>query len=284
MSLALGLGACSSSQPVQESSEKSSAEVDAGTDAVPANHAEEVAPSEKEAPAPESEVAEAKPTGESTDEKNQLQDADSTPAPKETVSTAEVVEEQVQEEGSGVTTHMIRRGDTLMKIAFEVYGDLFKWRSIYESNQSKIKNLNDLPVGETLTFPKPGKIVKLTPKGEKYHIKSGDTLASISSGLYGTTKKWKRIWKNNSQLIKDPNRIFAGFFLYYTMNEKDLMELDQYKKGNLTSNLDNRAIGSTQRMPASTSSKTPPVSEPVAANVASSPLPIRVPLLPKASK
>lgn len=257
VSLALALGACSSSQPVQENSDEATAQTDAGTDAVPVEHSEEIAeesPVQEEAPAAQNEVAEVKPSDDSTVVEKKPEQVAQSELPQSQSQPQPQVE---QEQGSGVTTHTIRRGDTLMKIAFEVYGDLFKWKSIYESNKSKIKNLNDLPVGETLTFSKPEKVVKFTAKGEKYHIKSGDTLASISSGLYGTTKKWKRIWKNNSQLIKDPNKIFAGFFIYYTMTEKDLMELNSFKKGMMTSQIENRVMGSAQRMPASMNNMTP---------------------------
>ena len=42
-----------------------------------------------------------------------------------------------------------------------------------------------------------------------------NTLGTISNDVYGTTHKWKRLWENNRQLIKDPNRIYAGFYLFY---------------------------------------------------------------------
>ena len=41
------------------------------------------------------------------------------------------------------------------------------------------------------------------------------TLGSISHTVYGSTRKWKKLWENNRQLIKDPNKIYAGFYLYY---------------------------------------------------------------------
>jgi hypothetical protein len=60
-----------------------------------------------------------------------------------------------------------------------------------------------------------------THNGDKYLIKHGDTLGTISNDLYGTSSKWKKLWKNNRELIKDPNRIFAGFYLYYTITDEE---------------------------------------------------------------
>jgi len=58
-------------------------------------------------------------------------------------------------------------------------------------------------------------MVTIERNGEKYLIKVGDTLGLISNEVYGTKAKWKKLWENNRQLIKNPNRIFAGFNLYY---------------------------------------------------------------------
>ena len=58
-------------------------------------------------------------------------------------------------------------------------------------------------------------MVTIERNGESYLIKRGDTLGVISNDVYGTTRKWKKLWENNRQLIKDPNKIYAGFYLYY---------------------------------------------------------------------
>jgi nucleoid-associated protein YgaU len=52
------------------------------------------------------------------------------------------------------------------------------------------------------------------PEGNKYLIKVGDSLGIISDTTYGTSKYWKNIWTNNKPLIKDPNRIYAGFTIF----------------------------------------------------------------------
>ena len=59
----------------------------------------------------------------------------------------------------------------------------------------------------------------ISSDGNPYLIKSGDTLGKISNTTYGTIKYWKNIWNNNKPLIKDPNKIFAGFTIYTPLIE-----------------------------------------------------------------
>jgi len=118
-------------------------------------------------------------------------------------------------QSSGDATHyVVKRGDTLMKIAFENYGDLYRWREIYEANRDRIQDPNHVPPGTELVLNGAG-MVQIDRNGEQYLIRRGDTLGSISHTVYGTTRKWKKLWENNRQLIKDPNKIYAGFYLYY---------------------------------------------------------------------
>ena len=124
--------------------------------------------------------------------------------------------------GGATKSHTVREGETLMQIAFEHTGDLYNWRAIYEANKDKISDPNHVPPGTELQIEDMD--VKITKRGKRYLIKSGDTLGTISTDVYGMKTKWKRIWKNNPELIKDPNRIFAGFHLYYTFTKKDAEE------------------------------------------------------------
>jgi|SRR5690625_697934 len=51
-------------------------------------------------------------------------------------------------------TYVIKRGDTLWKIAASVLGDGSKWIEIYNLNRTIIGlNMNDLPVGRTIRMP-----------------------------------------------------------------------------------------------------------------------------------
>ena len=50
-----------------------------------------------------------------------------------------------------------------------------------------------------------------TIKSQKFHIVAkGETLSSISSKYYGSAGKWKKIYDNNRDIIKDPNSLRPG--------------------------------------------------------------------------
>lgn len=110
--------------------------------------------------------------------------------------------------------YTVKRGDTLMKISFAKYGNIYRWREIYESNQSRIPNFNSLVAGTVLTIQGVEYVV-ITKNGVPYLIRRGDTLVKISKNVYGVSEKWRAIWKNNPELIQNPNKIYAGFTLYY---------------------------------------------------------------------
>jgi nucleoid-associated protein YgaU len=110
--------------------------------------------------------------------------------------------------------YKVKAGDTLMKIAYSKYGDIFRWRDIYSENQHIIKNYNQIKVGQTLLL-NGDEFVVIDKNGEPYLIRKGDTLVKISKKIYQSPLYWRRIWKNNSQLIRDPNKIYAGFTIYY---------------------------------------------------------------------
>ena len=130
--------------------------------------------------------------------------------------------------GSSTEQYTVQTGDTLMKIAFNNYGDLYQWRKVYEMNQDKISDPQQLTVGTTLTVERTAAADSISKNGEPYLIKWGDTLGTISDDVYGTAKKWRRLYENNTELVKDPNRIYAGFYLYYVMTQEDMQEKQKY--------------------------------------------------------
>lgn len=120
-----------------------------------------------------------------------------------------------QNQIGATTSYTVQRGDTLMKIAFEFYGDYLKWKDIFHANRHLVGTPETMQVGITLTLEDIKDDVQLAKNGDSYRIQPNDTLQSISMELYGTPAKWKTLWQNNQTLIKNPNQIFYGFTLYY---------------------------------------------------------------------
>ena len=49
--------------------------------------------------------------------------------------------------------HIVRRGDTLSRIAYKYYGSASKWPKIFERNRNRISDANKLTVGIKLIIP-----------------------------------------------------------------------------------------------------------------------------------
>jgi nucleoid-associated protein YgaU len=141
---------------------------------------------------------------------------DANPAPAELATQPSEIPAPVSGE---VTQYKVKRGDTLMKIAFEKLGDLNRWKDILASNSGVLSGNAELKAGMVLNI-EGAVLIAVEHHGEIYLIKKGDTLGLISKDVYGTQKKWKRLWDNNRDLIKNPNRIYAGFNLYYIPEAK----------------------------------------------------------------
>jgi LysM repeat protein len=126
------------------------------------------------------------------------------------------VEPATYSEAGQIKSYKVQRGETLMQIAFKLYGDISKWKDIKNMNSEKLTNNTSLKANTELKYRAPAAPFVWNPSGTPYMIKTGETLGTISNAVYATPKKWKTIWENNKPLIKNPNVIYAGFTLYYT--------------------------------------------------------------------
>lgn len=111
-------------------------------------------------------------------------------------------------------SYTVKKNETLMMIAFNVYGDYRRWKDIANLNQDVLAGSQVITEGMQLKYMAPTQEFVFSPSGNPYLIQSGDTLGKISDTTYGTTKHWKDIWNNNKPLIRNPNEIFAGFTIY----------------------------------------------------------------------
>lgn len=119
----------------------------------------------------------------------------------------------------GIGDYTVEKGDTMMLIAFKLYGDYRKWKSLAEMNPGV--GAGSLAAGTSIKYNEPSEKFVWNPEGLPYLIQQGDTLGSISNDKYGTVSKWKLLYENNKPMIHDPNLIFAGFTLYY-VPERDV--------------------------------------------------------------
>lgn len=149
--------------------------------------------------------------------------------PVVTESEAPVVEEAAPQVSAASSAHAgsmqeykVQKNETLMMIAFKLYGDYGKWKDLAAHNQKTLKGGQKVWAGMTLHYPAPAQEFVWNPQGLPYLIRTGDTLGRISTTVYTTPKKWKLIWDNNRPLIKDPNKIFAGFTIYYLENGREV--------------------------------------------------------------
>ncbi len=120
------------------------------------------------------------------------------------------------EVGDEAGSYQVKSNETLMMVAFKLYGDYTMWRKLQQYNSLSGMSISS---GQALKYQQPVKKFVWNPEGLPYLIQRGDTLGTISNDKYGTPSKWKSLWDNNRPLIKNPNLIFAGFTLYYISNE-----------------------------------------------------------------
>ncbi len=135
------------------------------------------------------------------------------------IEESSFIETQAVSNFRETSKYTVKKGDTLMLVAFKLYGDYRRWRTLKEQNPG-LRNSALVP-GTELTYSPPARPFSWNPQGRPHLVRTGDTLVIISQDKYGTPKHWKDIWKNNEPLILDPNLIFAGFTIYY-LPKRDL--------------------------------------------------------------
>lgn len=148
------------------------------------------------------------------------------PSDEPVITDSEMVPETsptvVTNEPGTVKTYTVQKNETLMLIAFKLYGDYERWKELASQNRETLKGNTNVREGVSLKYMAPAEEFVWNPQGLPYLIRTGDTLGGISKTVYTTTKKWKLIWENNRPLIKDPNKIFAGFTIHYLENGREV--------------------------------------------------------------
>lgn len=128
----------------------------------------------------------------------------------------------VMNEPGTMKQYTVQKNETLMMIAFKLYGDYGRWKELASQNRDALKGSSVVRTGMVLNYAAPAEEFIWNPQGNPYLIKTGDTLGHISKEVYATVKKWKLLWENNRPLIKDPNKIYAGFTIYYLESGREV--------------------------------------------------------------
>ncbi len=219
--LSLTLVSCSgskSSQPVKEE-----------TPQVELSDADEFIENPSGEPAAVAESTEEDPTAEAspevaateTDPAAELVIEDETPSDKPAATTSTYAKASTSL-SDNMMEYKVQKNETLMMIAFKLYGDYGWWKKLAGWNTEKLKGGQIVRTGQTLKYMAPSEEFVWNPQGLPYLIRTGDTLGIISKSVYQTPKKWKLIWENNRPLIKNANLIFAGFTIYYLENGREV--------------------------------------------------------------
>lgn len=113
-------------------------------------------------------------------------------------------------------TYKVEEGETLMWIAYKLYGDYREWKKLKLWNENLLDYEDRPETGATLKYQPLETAFNWKSQGNPYLVLRGDTLFKISRKVYeGEGDLWRSLWVNNQVQIRDPDLIFAGFTLFY---------------------------------------------------------------------
>jgi len=112
--------------------------------------------------------------------------------------------------------YVVRKGDTLSKIAKRIFGDLKKWKHI--ADFSGLKNPDIIYPGEVVYYQLSESSLAFAKEEARQEIvevvaKKGDTLSKLAQKYYGEKDLWKFIWRQNES-IEEPDLISVGQVIF----------------------------------------------------------------------
>lgn len=165
------------------------------------------APVENQAPVAEAPVAEAPQTAAPTE--NMAQAA----APAAPVAMSAPA---LPEMGSKMA-YIVEKGDTLGKISQKVFGSTGRWKEL--ARVASISDPNKIFPGEVIYYQLTAETSAFASTYENLPrmtitVSQGDTLATVSKKVYGTSANWRAIWRENDQ-VNNPEELVPGTVIYY---------------------------------------------------------------------
>jgi nucleoid-associated protein YgaU len=122
------------------------------------------------------------------------------------------------EVGLGIGEYIVQPGDTLSRIAFNIFGKRSKWAELAAENE--IVNPERILPGDVIKY-------QVTDSSQTYQnkadslstsivvVEKGDTLSKIATRLLGNSSYWRSIWRLNQSEIPNPHRLKVGQELRY---------------------------------------------------------------------
>jgi nucleoid-associated protein YgaU len=106
---------------------------------------------------------------------------------------------------------VVRRGDSLWKLAARYLGEGAKWHAILAANP-QLSDPNRILVGERLSLPNEVQAPAQTPSAGTLRVQRGDSMWKLAQNHLGSGFAWGCIAQANPQ-IQDANRIYPGQIL-----------------------------------------------------------------------
>lgn len=118
--------------------------------------------------------------------------------------------------------YVVKKGDSLWKIAEVKYNDGYKWNQIAKENH--LTNPGNIEIGQKLILPKIA-IKEIISKVDvvkgnnnnlvdnEYKVVRGDSLWKIAVRIYGDGYQWVKIWQTNKSKINNPDGLEIGMIL-----------------------------------------------------------------------
>jgi nucleoid-associated protein YgaU len=113
--------------------------------------------------------------------------------------------------------YVVEQGDTLGRISRKIYGTPSRWNEL--ASLSGITNPSRIFPGDVVYYTLDEKAVSFAQAYEstqrmEIQVGNGETLATLAKRVYGNSKAWRAIWRQNDK-IDNPDVVPPGTVIYY---------------------------------------------------------------------